>query len=136
VNNDAGSENEIEGRGYGGGIRINKSAAKIINSIFWDNTAKVDGAQIYLADGYANVTFSDIQGGFTGAGNIEGKPLFIDEGNGDYHLSSSSPCIDKGRSMPSITEDLDGIVRPARFTAGYDMGAYEYKTFSKSNMDF
>ncbi len=40
-----------------------------------------------------SVTFSDIQGGFAGAGNINADPLFADASAGDFHLKSGSPCL-------------------------------------------
>jgi hypothetical protein len=59
------------------------------------------------------VTYSNIQGGFTGEGIIDTDPLFVDTDHGDYHLKSeagrwdiagenwiqdevTSPCIDTG----------------------------------------
>jgi hypothetical protein len=42
------------------------------------------------------VTYSNIQGGCPGQGNIDADPLFTDAVNGDYHLLSGSPCIDAG----------------------------------------
>jgi hypothetical protein len=63
--------------------------------------------------GTAAVSYSDVEGGFTGEGNIDAAPLFSDTENGDYHLKSeagrwdpnsqswiedavTSPCIDAG----------------------------------------
>ena len=31
-----------------------------------------------------------------GSGNISADPLFVDPGNGDYHLTADSPCVDAG----------------------------------------
>ncbi len=45
-------------------------------------------------------------------------------GNGDYHLSPTSPAIDKGTPMDAPSVDLDGTPRPQG--NGYDVGAYEY----------
>lgn len=68
------------------------------------------------------VTYSDIQGGYSGTGNINSDPLFV--GGGDYHLTSSSPCIDSGTSTNAPATDIAGTPRPQG--QGYDMGAYEY----------
>ena len=43
-----------------------------------------------------SVTFSDIQGGFPGAGNINADPLFADASAGDFHLKPGSPCLGMG----------------------------------------
>jgi hypothetical protein len=79
------------------------------NSIVWNNRQ----GQIYSPRGGASVYYSDVQGGFPGAGNIEGDPCFANAAGGDYHLQSeagrwdpnsvlwvpdaaTSPCIDRG----------------------------------------
>jgi hypothetical protein len=41
-----------------------------------------------------------------GTGNIDADPLWVDAGNGDYHLLPASPCIDTGD--PSSPLDPDG----------------------------
>ena len=56
-----------------------------------------------------------------GEGNILLDPGF--EGNEDYHLLPSSPCIDAGVKT-YIDVDIDGNKRPQG--SGYDIGAYEY----------
>jgi len=56
-----------------------------------------------------------------GDGNIERDPLFV--GEGDFHLTADSPCIDAGIDVGVYT-DIDGDVRP--YGAGFDIGADEY----------
>ncbi len=101
----------------------------ITNSIVWNNNP---GAITGNAGGIPNVTYSDVEGGYTGTGNISNDPEFIDPGNQDFRLSSTTACIDAGKNdTPSITEhDIDG--KP-RFIDGdddmdaiVDMGAYEF----------
>ena len=89
----------------------------IINSIFWGNTP----TQIH---GTPTVTYSDVQGAYSGTGNIDSAPLFV--GSGDYHLAASSPCINTGNNdAPDLpATDKDG--RPRIFDGTVDMGAYEY----------
>jgi hypothetical protein len=60
----------------------------ISNSIFWNN------AQDDLLLCYAS--YSCIEDGDSGLGNIADAPLFVDSNNCDYHLSSGSPAIDAG----------------------------------------
>jgi hypothetical protein len=44
-------------------------------------------------------------------------PKFVDPTNGDYHLQSSSPCVDTGVVLTNVGQQVIG--------AGPDMGAYE-----------
>jgi len=78
-----------------------------------------------ITDFYSDsvVTYSDVEGGRNGEGNIRSDPLFL--GGGDYHLTASSPCIDSGTSNGAPSTDIEGNLRPNGH--GYDMGAYEYR---------
>jgi parallel beta-helix repeat protein len=58
----------------------------ITNSIVWANSPE----QIAEAGGIVSISYSDIQGGFEGEGNIDADPLFADPDNGDYHLKSQA----------------------------------------------
>lgn len=91
------------------------------NSIFWNNNPD----EILDAFGKVNITYSDVNGGWPGTGNIQEDPLFVDPINGDYQLSwdsfplydnSKSPCIDSGN--PTSPFDPDGTIT--------DMGAYSF----------
>ena len=42
------------------------------------------------------MTYTDVQGGLAGLGNINSDPDFEDAAGGDYRLTSNSPCIDRG----------------------------------------
>jgi hypothetical protein len=105
--------------------------ATIKDSVIWSNTG------INQIAGSPNITYSDIQGGFAGTGNINADPCFVTGPLGDYCLSqtnagqaTNSPCINAGSdtaenlNMNSLTTRTDmmsdaGIV---------DMG-YHYPTF-------
>lgn len=102
------------------------------NCILWNNRPNQIGF------GAAVVTYSDVQGGYTGDGNIDDDPLFVDPGNGDLRLSPGSPCIDAADNTAfpiGISTDIDGNPRfrddPATVDSGVgqcanvDMGAYE-----------
>ncbi len=67
--------------------------------------------------GLLEVTYSDISGGYTGVGNIDADPLFVDAATGNYHLQAGSPCINTGHPWSAL--DADGS--PA------DMGAIAYE---------
>ncbi|MHC4499098.1 MAG: right-handed parallel beta-helix repeat-containing protein, partial [Planctomycetota bacterium] len=102
----------------------------IINCISWGN----EGGAIYGSGPY--VTYSNIEGGYTGIGNIDGDPCFVELGywdangvwiKGDYHLSEDSPCIDVGdpNFVPEPNEtDIDG--EPRVMGCRVDMGADEF----------
>ncbi len=117
----------------GGGIFIQGGSTALSNSILWGNQP----AQI---DGGAAVTYSDIQNGYSGAGNIQTDPLFTDAASGSLRLQPGSPAIDAGNNaapgLVGITVDLDGmprfVDRPGTTDIGngvapiVDMGAYEW----------
>ncbi|MFO1487815.1 MAG: LamG-like jellyroll fold domain-containing protein [Verrucomicrobiota bacterium] len=63
----------------------------------------------------------------SGGGNITNNPVFVSQLNGDYHLLSSSPCINMGGIAGSVgAKDLDGNVRV--FDGVPDFGAYEFQS--------
>ncbi|MCF7810989.1 choice-of-anchor D domain-containing protein, partial [bacterium] len=93
-----------------GGIHVyNGGTATIDNSIFFDNTPAATPNGM-------TVTYSDVEGGYAGAGNINNDPSFVDPGNGDYHLNADSPCIDSGD--PNAEADPD--------ETNVDMGCFYY----------
>ncbi len=100
--------NLTEGAG-GAMFCTGSSSPYIVNSIFWGN-----GSEIYIED-YCNPRFCycDIKGGYSGLGNIDSDPGFVNPSNGDYHLGIGSLCIDAGH--PWI-RDNDG--------SRSDMGVY------------
>ncbi len=141
---------EITTNPKGGGV-VNRSTMRLIGCIIWGNEAP-DSSQIATAkEGTAQttLTYSNIQGGLSGEGNIKADPLFVDPQNGDFHLKPGSPCIGTGiaiadpaptkpktpvkpgakpvaapktAKVPSPTElDLDGKPRPVKPS----LGAYE-----------
>ncbi|UCD73891.1 MAG: hypothetical protein JSV91_08835 [Phycisphaerales bacterium] len=110
-----------------------------------------------MVEGSADITYSCVQGGWAGEGNIDADPLFIAEGRWDdngtpndpdddfwldgvYELMPGSPCIDAGNNeeVPEeITTDYAGNPRfvddPDTVDTGFgpppivDMGAYEFQ---------
>ncbi len=118
----------------GGGMYNDNSNLTAKNCIFWGDSSE----EIIVLLGTTTVTYSDVQGGFPGTGNIDGDPLFVDPDNGDLRLQAGSPCIDAGDNTAvteGITTDLDGNPRfldvPETPDTGngtlpiVDMGAYE-----------
>ena len=105
----------------GGGLYIFDYDPIVSNCILWENIPE----EIYIRSGTPNVTYSDVQDGWPGIGNIDIDPNFVDAANGDYHLKSqagrwnpeleswifdpcTSPCIDAG----DLTSDWSGELWP------------------------
>ncbi len=123
----------------GGGTYNGASSPKLTNCIIWGNGS----SSIYNSSSTPVVTYSDIQGGYSGAGNINADPLFVrspgtgpdgalgtaDDDNGDLRLRPGSSVLDIGSNAavpPGITTDLAGNPRIQNGTV--DMGAYEGPT--------
>lgn len=118
----------------GAGIFSTMSSPRLISCIVWNN----DDDQ--LAGG-GIVTYSDIQGGFTGEGNINLNPQFVSLASNNLRLTAASPCIDAGDSTSIANEwskDIDleqrGVDDPNTNDTGkqvfglvVDMGAYEFQ---------
>lgn len=106
----------------GGGFFNNDSTPKITNCIVWNNTPD----QIFDTPGYDSiVTYSCVEGGFIGDGNIDADPLFVDQANDDYHLTYFSPCRNAGNNSEVVaTEDFESDPRITLSTV--DMGADEF----------
>ena len=93
----------------GGGMSNKENSnPALINCILWGNTAS-SGGQIHKEDTcFVTITYSDIQGGWLGTGNINTDPCFADAFNGDYHLKSEA-----GRWNPdSETWTIDSVTSP------------------------
>ncbi len=159
---------------FGGGMaNLNSSSPELVNATFSANSSPSGGA-LYNLDSnplLANcilrgdpatlilninstpvITYSDVQGGAAGTGNIDIDPLFVrnpspggdgtwgtpDDDYGDLHLRRTSPAIDAGNNAavpPAVTTDLGGFLRFVNISSVpdtgsgaapiVDMGAYE-----------
>ncbi|MFC1820860.1 leucine-rich repeat domain-containing protein, partial [Thermodesulfobacteriota bacterium] len=101
---------------------IQVSSPIITNTILWGNSPSEYSNG--FGTGSPLITYSNIQGGLSGTGNINIDPLFV-VGDPSFHLQSASPCIDTGNNSASNipTEDIDGDLRISNGTV--DMGADE-----------
>ncbi len=109
----------------GAGLHCGNAHAVISNSILWGNIPSEISA---YGGSSVQISFSDIQGGWAGEGNIDIDPFFRDPENGDFHLMSTacgdpydSPCIDTG--SPAIIDTLLDCAWGLG-TILSDMGAY------------
>ncbi len=129
---------------FGGGMANFASNATVDNCILWDD---IPVEITNFAGGVTTVRFSDVQGGWSGAGmnNIDANPMFVDAPNGNLRLLAGSPCIDAAdnTAVPAgVTTDLGGNPRfvddpdtsdcqQAPGECGdppvVDMGAYEFQ---------
>ncbi len=113
----------------GGGFCFKNSTPTITNSIIWGNS----GEQISDISGNTiTITFSNIQEGYAGTGNIDDDPMLYNAADNGYHLQPGSPCIDAGTTDGAPDTDVDGETRPA--DAGVDMGADEFTDTDTDNL--
>ena len=140
MTNDRGSGPTVTNCTFSGnsgyGIRnLIDSTAVVTNSILWDDFFQE------IIGGSPTISFSNVQGGYLGEGNIESEPLFLDADGGDWRLRSESLCIDSGDNdaVPvEIETDLNGDLRFADHECAadsgngsapiVDMGAYELQS--------
>ncbi len=109
---------------YGGGMNNSQSALPtLVNCILWSDAAE-NGPELFNDSSTSAVSYSCVQGGFAGTGNVSGDPLFVDGGNGgSVQLRTGSPCVDSGTDSGAPATDLNGTLRPQGVRV--DMGAYE-----------
>jgi parallel beta-helix repeat protein len=107
---------------YGGGMLNWQSSPIITNCILWANI----GGSIYNVASIPIVTYSNLEGGYTGEGNIDTDPRFVTFKGFEYLLHPKSPCVDAGD--PAIEDALyDWHPKwPDNYPNGScsDMGAY------------
>jgi parallel beta-helix repeat protein len=129
------------------GIESCRAKPTVKNCIVWGNYGDA-------ICGAIDVTYSDVEGGFPGEGNIDAAPWFARPGywahvddpsievepndpnsvwvQGDYHLLPGSPCVDAATDV-NIYSDIEGNIRPFDYPdvdnngelGEFDMGAYE-----------
>ncbi len=85
----------VSNRDYG----IYGASGPITNCILWDNND----------DLYAcTVTYSCVENGDSGTGNMSYFPYFTDPNAGDFHLEDYSPCIDSGDPNSNYSSEPNG----------------------------
>lgn len=104
-NNTIVNNQSVLANGTGGILVWQAADVTALNNIIYGNTPTL---QIRTISAAPQVSFSNVQGGFSGTGNIDADPLFLPY---SYQLQSSSPCIDAGDSDPMYA-DLEDLFNP------------------------
>ena len=96
----------------------------VLNCIVYSNSATQGPGDYYIPE-LIEFTCTTPDPGNGWPGNITNAPQFVDAANSNFHLLSTSPCIDAGTNDAWMTgaTDLDGHQRI--INARVDMGAYE-----------
>ena len=109
------------------GVRCYRGGEAVIsNCIIWDCNDDLDGC---------SATYSCIEDGDAGTGNISSDPNFADANNDDYRLTAGSGCIDAANGDVAPSADMFGQTRiddPGMPNTGtgdpnyVDIGAHEF----------
>ena len=101
----------------GGGVDGSSPGLLLRNCIVWNNAPD----EIWCGESCLDVSYSNIGGGWPGAGNIGTVPGMRAYRGYSYVLQRGSPCIDAG-----ARGDKDSIRWPSRYRNGVraEMGAY------------
>jgi len=108
INNNASSS--------GGGVHNSYGRSLIRNTIVWGNVANY-GPQIFTYYRESEVTYSCIEGGYTGTNNIAADPQLV---SNSWRLTADSPCIDMGSELGAWGNDTEGEAREASVDIGAD----------------
>lgn len=108
----------------GGGIYLLNIEAEIMNNIIRSNNAPVNKQLSFTSmPTLPIVSFSNIEGGFEGEGNIDSDPMFCDSSMCILPFEESL-CIDAGNPKPIYNDRDNDPLYPARGTLRNDMGAF------------
>ncbi len=117
----------VVGCGGVGVEEVDPSYSGVIrNSVVWNNSGGNFGGSL------PGAKVRNCNGGFAGSrGNINQSPQFVSAASGDFHLSASSPCINRGDLVTALAvakdHDENSRVLDSTFSGASlpDMGAYE-----------
>ncbi|UBM58001.1 choice-of-anchor D domain-containing protein [Marinilongibacter aquaticus] len=113
--------------GTEGTITAENSTLNMVNSIIWGNDSEINNLSSTVS-----VTYSIVENGHSGTGNLSTNPMFLDQPKievntlGDLRLYGCSPAINTGLNGQAASYDLDGNARI--YGATLDLGAYEYQS--------
>ncbi len=129
--NDVTVGNNTSGSTVANSIYNDGDSLIITNSIIWSSASGTEVSSSNPAQ--TLITYSDVEGGHAGTGNINSYPLFMS--SNDYHLQLSSPCIAAADSLSSSSVDLENNPRPLPAGNNPDMGCYEIDESSNAIVD-
>jgi hypothetical protein len=115
----------------GGALFSGGARPTVVNSILWGNRSRRGPGEVGLeGEGGLTAEYSDIRGGWPGAGVVDLDPAFSGQGRWPYALAAGSPCIDAGTEAGAPLLDLRGTPRPQPGRSGApartDLGAFEF----------
>ena len=118
---------------YGGGVAMDETGSQIVNSIFWQNSAGLDGDQIHGFDpGEPTISYSIVESGCPDSAvcsNVVSTDpelgMLGDHGGFTQTIPilEGSPAIDTGNDSKCHSTDQRGTTRPQGLRC--DIGAYE-----------
>ena len=115
----------------GGGIAASSGSTygRVVNSIVWGNVP----SQLWMPNSHVTVDHSDVEGGWTGTGNFDADPQFVDLAKGDLHITWDSPCRNLGTNgapgLPTLDFEGDPRIHDVTVDVGFDEFHYHlYKT--------
>ncbi len=111
------------------------SSAIVENNVFYE--PQTEGVHFGSGGAYSNVTVKNnlttgapttvtsSGGTVVVTGNVDSTDaLLVSPSTDDFHLEPTSPAIDHGLTLTTVTTDIDGTPRPQG--SAYDLGAYEW----------
>lgn len=130
----------VTGNSGGGSVWIDGDAEVAANIFSGD----IRGVRVEVASWQVSINENDFNGNSTSAVRVEASdydvsalnarsyadgnqgvaPAFVDEANGDLHLTDTSPLIDTIPCLPGVSLDYDADDRP--FGSSCDIGADEF----------
>ncbi|HUI91468.1 MAG TPA: right-handed parallel beta-helix repeat-containing protein [Chitinivibrionales bacterium] len=110
------------GAGFGGSFT---SGAIVKNNIFskcYDHAIIVNNGAAPVTEDY-NLFNASTYAATGGHDKMNVDPQFVDSANNNFRITSTSPAVDAGTTLPVAT-DYDGTARP--YNGVFDIGAFEF----------
>jgi hypothetical protein len=118
------------GQRGGGMCNFAASSPTLKNCILWSNRARYFGPQIFNYSGCRpNVSYSDVQGGWPGTGNIDVEPCFVGPrygGTNEGLIAHWKLNESQGSTAHDSAAENDGTVHGAEWTPGKLEGAMSF----------